>query len=173
MTASMKVTIESRIEPAELNQELFDKVFGKDVVKSEEEFVNKVKKPSPQTMSVKPIICWSMKLNTTWWTHQDFIAGRFLKHWLKTQAMAALPMKFSKKEFNEYFQEFHQMDLIKKSRLKKNKISVESGDVRNGPKNWLINQFGGEAAAELERPIDQITDNYLQGNNGQNLYAGL
>ncbi len=42
------VTSVSRVEPPTMNQELFDKVFGKDVVKSEEEFTAKVKETIAQ-----------------------------------------------------------------------------------------------------------------------------
>ena len=40
---TLKISSISHMEPAELNQELFDKVFGKEVVKSEEEFINKIR----------------------------------------------------------------------------------------------------------------------------------
>ena len=40
---SLKVTTITRVEPATINQELFDKVFGKEAVKTEEEFIEKLK----------------------------------------------------------------------------------------------------------------------------------
>ena len=38
-----KINTISRTEPAQVNQELFDRVFGKDAVKTEDEFVSKIK----------------------------------------------------------------------------------------------------------------------------------
>ena len=40
---SLKITNISHVVPAEINQEAFDKVFGKDVVKSETEFIEKIR----------------------------------------------------------------------------------------------------------------------------------
>ncbi len=42
-TYTVKVTSITHVEPAQMNQDLFDKTFGKDVVKTEEEFLNKIK----------------------------------------------------------------------------------------------------------------------------------
>lgn len=167
--ASMKVTIVSRIEPAELNQELFDKVFGKDVVKSEEEFVNKVKETIASNYEreadhlLEHEIEHHLMDNTKIALPEDF-----LKHWLKNTGDGSITDEVLEKEFNDYKNSI-KMDLIKNQVAEENKITVEAGDVRERAKQMVINQFGGEAAAELLKDrIDQITDNYLQGNNGQN-----
>jgi trigger factor len=175
--ASMKVTIVSRIEPAEINQELFDKVFGKDVVKSEEEFVNKVKETVASNYEREANHLLEHEIEHHLMDHTNItLPEEFLKHWLKNTGDGTITDDVLAKEFSDYKNSI-KMDLIKNQIAEENKISVESGDVRERAKQMVISQFGGEAAIELLKDrIDQITDNYLQGNNGQNfmrLYNGL
>ncbi len=52
-TADVKITIDgiTRYKEAELNQELFDKVFGEGEIKSEEEFMAKITQGLEDTLS--------------------------------------------------------------------------------------------------------------------------
>lgn len=175
--ANMKVTIVSRIEPAAINQELFDKVFGKDSVKTDEEFTNKVKETieSNYEREANHLLEHEIEHHLMDHTHIT-LPEEFLKHWLKNTGDGSITDEVLEKEFKDYKNSI-KMDLIKNQIAEENKISVESGDVRERAKQMVISQFGGEAAVELLKDrIDQITDNYLQGNNGQNfmrLYNGL
>jgi trigger factor len=175
--AAVKVTFVSRVEPAEINQELFDKVFGKDNVKTEEEFVNKIKETiganyERETNHLLDHEIEHHLMDTTNITLPD----AFLKHWLKNTGDGTITDEVLEKEFNDYKNSI-KMDLIKNQIAEENKISVESAEVRDRARQLVISQFGGEAvAAQLNDRIDQIADNYLQGNNGQNfmrLYNAL
>jgi trigger factor len=175
--ATVKVTFVSRVEPAEINQELFDKVFGKDNVKTEEEFVTKIKETiganyERETNHLLDHEIEHHLMDTTNITLPD----AFLKHWLKNTGDGSITDDVLEKEFNDYKNSI-KMDLIKNQIAEENKISVESAEVRDRARQLVISQFGGEAvAAQLSDRIDQIADNYLQGNNGQNfmrLYNAL
>jgi trigger factor len=165
------------VEPAEINQELFDKVFGKDNVKTEEEFVAKIKETigtnyERETNHLLDHEIEHHLMDTTNITLPD----AFLKHWLKNTGDGTITDEVLEKEFNDYRNSI-KMDLIKNQIAEENKISVDSAEVRDRARQLVINQFGGEAvAAQLNDRIDQIADNYLQGNNGQNfmrLYNAL
>jgi trigger factor len=175
--ATVKVTFVSRVEPAEINQELFDKVFGKDNVKTEEEFLTKIKETiganyERETNHLLDHEIEHHLMDTTNITLPD----AFLKHWLKNTGDGTITDDVLEKEFNDYKNSI-KMDLIKNQIAEENKISVESAEVRDRARQLVISQFGGEAvAAQLNDRIDQIADNYLQGNNGQNfmrLYNAL
>lgn len=59
---SFEITEITRHQKAEMNQELFDKVFGEGVVTSEEEFKNKIKE-ALQTSSLRRATissCWTL-----------------------------------------------------------------------------------------------------------------
>jgi trigger factor len=174
---TMKVNIISRIEPAEINQEFLDKVFGKDVVTNEADFRAKIRETIANNYEretnhlLEHEIEHHLMDNTAITLPDDF-----LKNWLKNTGDGSITDAVLEKEFNDYKNSI-KIDLIKNQIAEENKISVESVEVRDRAKQLVISQFGGEAALEyLGDRLDQITDNYLQGNNGQNfmrLYNAL
>jgi trigger factor len=165
----LKVNTISRTEPAELNQELFDRVFGKDAVTNEEEFVGKIK----ETISE------NYKRETDHFLEHHiedhFIANTainlpddFLKTWLKMSSKGQVTDSVLDKEFEEYRRGL-KWDLVKNRIADDNKIKVEADEVRSKAKDMIISQFGGQAfAAQISDRLDGIADNYLQNDNGQN-----
>jgi trigger factor len=164
-----KIETISRTEPAEYNQELFDRVFGKDAVTTEQEFLDKVK----QTISEN----YERETNHFLEHHIEdyFIANtkmsipdEFLKNWLKATSKGEVTDAVLDKEYNEYVRGL-KWDLIKNKIAEDAAIKVEAEEVRSKAKDLIIAQFGGQAFAEqLKDRMDSIADNYLQNENGQN-----
>jgi trigger factor len=166
---TVKVNFVSRTLPAELNLELFDKVFGKDVVKTEEEFLNKIKETIASNYNRESNHLLEHEIEHHLMDHTKIeLPEVFLKNWLKNTGEGKITDDVLDKEFNDYKNSI-KMDLIKNQIAEENKVTVETKDVQEKAKAMVISQFGGEAVAEqLKDRIDQIADNYLQGNNGQN-----
>jgi trigger factor len=166
---TVKISFVSRTLPAELNQELFDKVFGKDAVKTEEEFLGKVKETIAANYEretnhmLEHEIEHLLMDNTSISLPEDF-----LKKWLKNTGDGSITDEVLEKEFNDYKNSI-KLDLIKNQIAEEHKIVADAKEVHEKAKELVINQFGGQAIAEqLSDRIDKIADNYLQGNNGQN-----
>ena len=164
-----KINTISRTEPATINQELFDRVFGKDAVKTEEEFVAKIK----ETISEN----YNRESNHFFEHHiEDYFVENtainlpddFLKTWLKLSSKGEVTDDVIEKEF-EHYKRGLKWDLVKNRIAEDNKIAVEADEVRAKAKDLIISQFGGQAFAEqISDKLDGITDNYLQNENGQN-----
>lgn len=165
----LKVTTISRTEPAEINQELFDRVFGKDVVKTEEEFMNKIHETIGENYKretdhflehhIEDYFLDNTKIN---------LPDGFLKTWLKATSKGEVTDSVLDKEFSGYVRGL-KWDLIKTKIADDNKIAVEAEEVKNKAKDLIVAQFGGPAIAQqLGDKLDSIADNYLSNENGQN-----
>jgi trigger factor len=159
----------NRTEPAQLNQELFDKVFGKDVIKSEEEFIAKVKatvEENYQRESVQ-LLHKDIRDHLIEKTKIEIPTG-FLKKWLLITNEGKVTEEDIVREFDEYARSL-KWDLIRNKISDENKISVENTEVVDRAKMMILSQLGGAGAAEqLKDHMDAFADNYLKAENGQN-----
>lgn len=166
---TLKVDNINRVEPAAINQEFFDRVFGKDAVKSVEEFNAKVKETIGQNYkresdfflehNIEDHFLKSTKIN---------IPEGFLKNWLKATSEGKVTDEVIANEFEAYTRNL-KWDLIKTKIAEDSKITVEADEVKARAKEVIVSQFGGAAFAEqLADKLDAITENYLSHENGQN-----
>ena len=164
-----KINTISRTEPSDLNQELFDRVFGKDAVKSEEEFLTKIKETIGENYKRESDHFFEHHIEDYYVENTAInLPDNFLKSWLKTSSRGEVTDDVLEKEF-ELYKRGLKWDLVKNRIAEDNKISVEADEVRAKAKDLIIAQFGGRAFAEqISDKLDSIADNYLQNENGQN-----
>lgn len=168
-TYILKVNTISQVEPAEVNTELFDRVFGKDAVKTEEEFIDKVKSTIGENYkresdhflehNIEDYYVENTKIN---------LPEGFLKQWLKNTSEGKVTDEVLDKEFSSYKRGL-VWDIVKNRIADDNKLTVETEEVKNKAKELIIAQFGGQGFAEqISDRLDAIADNYLSNENGQN-----
>lgn len=167
-TFTLKINTVSRTEPAEISVELFDRVFGKDVVKTEEEFVNKIKETIGENYkresehfldhSIEDHFIEATKIN---------LPDDFLKTWLKNTSEGQVTDDLLTQEFESYKRSL-KWDLVKNRIAEDNKITVETAEVKQRAKDLIINQFGQAVAEQLQDRLDSFADNYLSNENGKN-----
>lgn len=149
----------TRHKDAEMNQELFDKVFGENVVTSEEEFKNKIKEALAEQFA--PQSGFKFLTDT-----RDMLVERagelnfaddLLKRWL-----LAANEKNTKEKIDEDFPQILQdlkYQLIKENLVKKNGLKVEDADIENFAKRVAKAQFAQYGM--LSVPED-VLDNYAK-----------
>lgn len=156
---SFEITEITRHKDAELNQELFDKVFGEGVVTSEEEFKNKIKEAlaeqfAPQSnfkflTDAREILVEKVG--------ELAFADDLLKRWLL--------MANEKNTKESIEQDYPQIiadlkyHLIKESLVKKNNLKVEDADIEDFAKRVAKAQFAQYGM--LSVPED-VLDNYAK-----------
>jgi FKBP-type peptidyl-prolyl cis-trans isomerase (trigger factor) len=163
-----KVTTVSRTEDATINQELFDKVFGKDVVKTEEEFLAKIKETIAENYQRETDHLLEHEIQHYYVDNTKIsMPENFLKSWLKSTSDGQVTDEVLEKEFHLY-KESLKWDLIKGKIAEDKNITVEGTEVREKAKVMIAQQFGGAAIAEqLGDKFDAIADNYLSGQDGK------
>lgn len=167
-TYSFKVTSISKIEPATINQELFDRVFGKDAVKTEEEFLEKIKATISENYDRETDHLLDHEIQHYYVDHTNInMPDNFLKNWLINTSNGQVTEEVLEKEFNTY-KESLKWDLIKNKIAEDREIKVEGDEVREKAKQFIMDQFGGPAiAAQLGDKLNDIANNYLSGQDGK------
>jgi len=154
---------------AEINQEFFDRLFGKDIVKTEEEFNKKIEESISTNYSkesdyllerdIRDHLVSKTKIETP---------DNFLKDWLLATNDGKLTKEQIDGEFDLYLKDL-KWSLIRNKIAEDNKIKVEQQDVNEKAKLILADQFGGPAILEqLGDKMDEFVKTYLEGNEGQN-----
>jgi len=167
-TYTFKVTSISQTEPAEINQEFFDKVFGKDVVTNEAEFLDKIKATIGENYNRETEHLLEHEIQHYYVDNTKInMPEAFLKTWLKNTSNGQVTDDILEKEFNSY-KESIKWDLIKNKISEEKEIKVEGDEVREKAKQFIMEQFGGPAiAAQLGDKLNDIANNYLSGQDGK------
>ncbi|MDQ3393482.1 MAG: trigger factor [Bacteroidota bacterium] len=171
LTGTFSFTIKkiSRNAPAELNQEFFDKVFGKDTVSSEEEFMQKVKDTIQENYNretenfLNHEIKEKIVANTEIATPDDF-----LKRWLIETNEGKVTKEDVEKEYDLYIKEL-KWNLIQNKIMEENDLKVEHDEVLERSKELLRKQFmqyGG--GIQMDDIVDKYAEEYLKADKGEN-----
>ncbi|MEO9871126.1 trigger factor [Ekhidna sp.] len=166
LTFTLKAINHHKLAP--VNQELFDKTFGKDTIKNEEGFRDRVKEIVSQNYTaesdkffdhqVREKLTESSKIN---------LPDEFLKKWLIRTNDNITP-ELMELEYESYAKEL-KWSLIRNQLVKKQDIKVEHEDVTNEAKELIKNQFAGSGMGnQMDDQLDSFAENYLQGENGEN-----
>ena len=159
----------NRTETAEMDQEFFDKIFGPDVVKSEEEFLAKVKDTlqSSYDRESKVFTDEELKKVLTEKAKVDLPVD-FLKEWLLRANQGKVTNEDVEKEFPIYASQL-TWSLISNHLAKENGVQAEHEDVIEKTNEMIREQFASSGlGSQMEASMDMFVDNYLKGNEGQN-----
>jgi len=152
-----KVSKISRMQPADLNQELFDKVFGKDTVKSEKEFRAKIKEEveksfvSESDNKLKNDVILHLIKKT-----KLSLPDAFLKKWLVTTNEQGLTAEQVEQEYEQYSKSL-KWQLIENKIIKENELVVKNEDVITHTKELITSNFAqyGQPAPD-DKKLEEI-----------------
>ncbi len=143
ITSNFRYTVNEvlRFDKAEMNTELFDLVFGKDVVKSEEEFRNRVKNTILGDyqmdsnykffLDARDIIVNSLKAD---------LPVDFLKRWILETNKGKITKEEVEKDFG-HFEKDLKWQMVRDRIVKENKIEVTPEEVLETAKQMTLRQF--------------------------------
>ena len=142
-TGDFEFTVEEikRLEPAPIDQELFDKIHGEGTVKTEKEFRAKIEEELSVAFvndserlfqkSLADYFVKKLKLN---------LPDEFLKEWIQTSNEKEVTMEEVEKEYPQYSDQL-RWQLIENKVIQDNEIKVEVDEVKDYVKGMLVQQY--------------------------------
>ncbi|MDE0471938.1 MAG: trigger factor [Ekhidna sp.] len=153
---------------AVVDQELFEKVFGKDSVKDESSFRKRIKDVVARNYKEQEEQYFDYQIQEKLIENTKItLPEAFLKKWLVKSNESMTP-ELVELEFSSYTKEL-QWSLIKNQLIKDNEIKVEHEDVINEAKELVKKQLAGLGVKNQSN--DQLAasaNGYLQSENGKN-----
>lgn len=158
---SFKFTVKEVTEfiDPELNQDLFDKLFGEGAVKSEEEMKERVKVDLEKAFAIESEYKFSIDAREKLVAkHEVTLPEEFLKRWLKAtnRGDERLSDEQIDAEMPRFFEDL-KWQLIKNAIIKANDIKVEENDIREEAKKSARMQFMQYGLTALPQ---EYIDNY-------------
>jgi trigger factor len=166
---SLTITEIKRPVPAELNQDFYDQIFGKDAVSSEEEFREKVRENIAENYERESHSLLTRDIRNYYIQNSDIqLPEAFLKRWLLSRQDDEVNEETINEQFDGYLQDL-KWSLISEKIAKAEEIQAKHEDVKNKARELVLSQFGVYGSQfEADERFDPIVDNYLKGENGNN-----
>ena len=142
---------------AELNQELFNQIYGEGVVNSEEEFRNKVKEELQGTLAMESD--YKFQLDARQKLSEKFdmkLPEAFLTRWVKAtnRGNEKLTEEQIEQELPKFYSDL-KWQLIKNKLIEQNEIKIEQADVLDNAKKAARIQF-------MQYGLNSIPEDYLE-----------
>lgn len=168
----LTVTDIKRTIPGELNQDLFDRVFGKDVVKTEEEFRSKIKETlqtnfDAESDSLLTKNIYESLIETT----QIELPEDFIKDYLFILNQGKFTKEQIEKDYPLYSKEI-KWGLIRNKIIKELEYKVTDNELKEEARKIMkqrLMQYGGGEMPEMGDLLNTLADNYLKQDNGKNV----
>lgn len=158
----LKVTHNRRMSPAKIDQELFDKVFGKDAVKDEKEFREKVKETIAENYDRESEILWGYEIEQSLTESIKIdLPEEFLKEFLLDLNKDKPNLEELDKELPDILKST-RMDLIRSQIAQDHDIKVEYSDIQEEVKNEIRGYFGGQNFEGMEGFLDDMAKKQME-----------
>ena len=153
----------NKFEEAEVNQELFDKVYRENAVKSEEEFRQKLSEDIENSLEADSNYKFVMDVKDAIIKKADIeLPVEFLKRWLLTSNKE----KFTKEQVDEDFHKYEddmKWQVIRNSLINKNNITVSDEEIKDYAKQVALMQFQQYGLANMpEEQLEQFANTMLE-----------
>lgn len=159
-----EITKISRVQPAELNQELFDRALGAGKATNEDEFRIGLSEIIKENYNRESAYLLDFEIERS--LHENIkidLPDEFLKKWL----FEANEGKFTVEQIENDYDAFARglrLDLIKAEIAKQSEIKIEYNDVLEEVKDEIRNYFGNQGYGGMEEFIEQMAKKQLDEN---------
>lgn len=166
----------ARLEDAELNQELFDKLYGAGNIKSEEEFRNKIKEELGLMFNQDSDRDLRKEIEKTLVSKLNLqLPDEFLKRWLMAVNEKPLSKEQLEKEYPDYSSAM-KWRLIENKIIKDNNIVVSPEEATEEAKGFIRGEYARYGQTPTEDDVNKIAKDLLTKEKEaqkifENLYA--
>ncbi|MBC6613289.1 trigger factor [Hymenobacter sp. BT507] len=159
----------NRTDAAEFNQELFDKVFGKDVVTSKEEFDEKVRTTIQENYDREADNLVNRQIiDKVIDSLQVDLPKEFFKKWLVRANQGKLTAEQVDEHYNDYEREL-KWSMVRNKVVETEGLKVSNDEIVDRTIQKIMGQFNlPEVNEELQASMRSFADNYLRQDNGKN-----
>ena len=172
---NFKALIVYRMAPAELNQELFDKLFGPGVVSSEEEFRSKVSGELEKSLSVESEKKLKMDISEKLLDKLKLsLPDEFLKRWLLAANENKLTQEQVDAEYDDYSKGL-KWQLIENKIIKEKDLKVEPEEAVDFAKEMIGQQLAAYGQSDIsEQQLNETAQKLLSNQEeGKKIYEQL
>ncbi|MFM7022042.1 MAG: trigger factor [Flavobacteriales bacterium] len=158
----MKIVNISKMEPAELNQELFDKVYGTGVVTSVEQLREKVKEETSAMMDEQELA--KLKNDVINYLLENVslqLPDEFLKRWLVAVSQKPTTLEQIEKEYDHY-KKGVKWQLIENKIIRENDLKVEFAELQEKTKELVRANFKQYGQQIDDEQLASVVVNVLQ-----------
>lgn len=161
---TLTVNYITRQKPAEINQDFYDKLYGKDKITSEEEFRKKVEETLSENFGRETDYLLQRDIRKYYIDNIPIeMPNDFLKRWLLT-TNEKLTQEEIEKEYAAFADEM-KWDLIRNKIAKDHEVKVESQEIREAAITSIEAQFGQPGIlAQFGEQGETILRNFLEKN---------
>lgn len=152
-----------RIEPAEVNEELFKKVFPTETIENEEQFMERLNKEIEKSYEAESDRYFMTSARDKLIETVDIsLPDDFMKRWLVEQSEGKITQDQIDKEYDQYAKSL-KWQLIQNKIMKDHDIRVEEEEIRQYVRNYFASQgLAGGDDEESKKRIETIVDSVLQ-----------
>ncbi len=170
LSGEFEFTVEkiTRKMPAELDQELFDKVLGAGKATNEDKFKEQVKELIANNYSRESEFLLDFEIEKTLLESAPIeLPNEFLKKWLVEINDGKATAEDVEKEFDAIARGL-KMDLIKAEIAKKNEIKVEYSDLLEEVKTEIRGYFGAQGGFDgMEEFVEKMANDQLKAKDNE------